>query len=130
MEREKVKVKITSFGFKYGVVPEANYVWDVRFLPNPFWVEELKHKTGKQRDVSDYVIGSPAGHDFIKMMKPMLLYLVQQNIQAGKKELTIGIGCTGGKHRSVAVVEVLTDILSMLPVELECAHRDIENELG
>lgn len=123
-----MRVKVMSFGFKHGVPPDVNYVWDIRFLPNPYWVDELKEKTGLNSDVSDYVIGSSAGHDFIKLLKPMLFYIIKQNSNSDKEDLTIGIGCTGGKHRSVAVTEVISDMLTMLPVDLTIEHRDIEKE--
>jgi UPF0042 nucleotide-binding protein len=123
--QEKMKVKLISFGFKYGVPQDLHYLWDVRCLPNPYWVDELRPGTGLDHDVSEYVIGSAAGRDFIKLLKPLLIYLVQQNKAAEKKELTMAVGCTGGRHRSVAIVEVLCDILKVLPVDLQCEHRDI-----
>lgn len=127
-ERTKLIVKLSSFGFKYGQPEGMNYLWDVRFLPNPFWVDELRPKTGLENEVSDYVIGSAEGQNFIKLIKPLLLFLAQQNSTAGKKELRLGVGCTGGRHRSVAVVEVLKDLLQMMPVELQCDHRDITKD--
>ncbi|MFN2355769.1 MAG: hypothetical protein ABR512_14770, partial [Desulfopila sp.] len=95
-----MKVRLVSFGFKYGPLEDANYLWDVRFLPNPYWVEELRPLTGHDHDVSEYVIGSAECHDFLKLVKPLLLYLVQQNSGAGKEELIVAVGCTGGRHRS------------------------------
>lgn len=127
-QQKKIRINLVSFGFKHGSPPEANYIWDVRFLPNPYWVEELRPKTGLEHEVSDFVIASPEGNSFIKLMKPLLLYLVQQNIAAEKQDLTIAAGCTGGKHRSVAVIEVLKDILQMMPAELRTKHRDIEKD--
>lgn len=127
-ERTKLSVKLSSFGFKYGQPEGMNYLWDVRFLPNPYWVGELRPKTGLEHDVSDYVIGSAEGQNFIKLIKPLLLFLAQQNSAAGKKELKLAVGCTGGRHRSVAVVEVLKDLLQMMPVELQCDHRDIAKD--
>ena len=121
-----MKVTLLSFGFKHGMPEDMNYLWDVRCLPNPHWVDELRPKTGRDYDVSEYVIGSAAGQDFLKLVKPVLVYLVQQNIVADKEEITIAVGCTGGRHRSVAIVEVLCDALKVLPVELQCRHRDID----
>ena len=127
-ERTKLRVKLFSFGFKYGQPEGMNFLWDVRFLPNPFWVEDLRPKTGLEYEVSDYVIGSAEGQNFIKLIKPLLLFLAQQNSAAEKKELALAVGCTGGRHRSVAVVEVLKDLLQMMPVELQCDHRDIDKD--
>jgi UPF0042 nucleotide-binding protein len=127
-ERKKFTVNLVSFGFKHGSIDDVNFIWDVRFLPNPYWVDELRPKNGLDNSVSDYVVASSEGHSFIKLLKPMLLFLIQQNIAAKKETLAIAVGCTGGKHRSVAVVEVLKDILQMMPVELTVHHRDIEKE--
>jgi UPF0042 nucleotide-binding protein len=123
-----MKIKLISFGFKYGSPDNVNYLWDVRFLPNPYWVDELRAKTGCDHEVSEYVIGSSEGHSFIKQLKPFLLYLVQQNKVAEKDELVLAIGCTGGKHRSVAVAEVINDILKTMSFEIEMEHRDIDRE--
>lgn len=127
-QEKKIKVHLVSFGFKHGSPSKVNFIWDVRFLPNPYWVEELRAKNGLENEVSDYVVASPEGNNFIKLMKPMLLFLVQQNIAAEKDELTLAVGCTGGRHRSVAVVEVIQDILQMMPIELQTTHRDIGKE--
>ncbi len=124
-EKTKLHVELISFGFKYAPPEDANYLWDVRFLPNPYWDKELRPKTGVEHEVSDYVIGSAEGQSFIKLIKPLLLFLVQQSIAAKKEELKFAIGCTGGRHRSVAVVEVLKDLLRMMPVTLHSSHRDI-----
>lgn len=123
-----MRIKLISFGYKYGYPDNVNYLWDVRFLPNPYWVDELRPKTGCEHDVSEYVIGSSEGHGFIKQLKPFLLYLVQQNKAAEKEELVLAVGCTGGRHRSVAVTEVLYDILRTLSYDLEMEHRDIERD--
>lgn len=125
IKETKLNVNLISFGFKYDPPKDANYLWDVRFLPNPYWQEELRPLTGLKQEVSDFVIGSDEGQGFIKLIKPLLLFLVQQNIVAQKKELYLAIGCTGGRHRSVAVVEVIKDLLQMMPVKLQCDHRDI-----
>lgn len=124
-ETTKLNVKLSSFGFKYGSPGGSNFLWDVRFLPNPYWVEELRSQTGLEHEVSDFVLGSAEGQNFLKLVKPLLLFVVQQNIAAGKNNLNLAIGCTGGRHRSVAVVEVLCDLLRIMPVELQCDHRDI-----
>ncbi len=121
-------ITLCSFGFKYGMPEDINMLWDVRFLPNPYWQEELRPKTGIDTEVSDYILGSPEGRNFIKQIKSFIFFIVNQNILSGKKDMKIAIGCTGGRHRSVAITEVMTDILQMLPVQLTVVHRDIEKD--
>ena len=121
-------VTLRSFGFKYGTPTDVNMLWDVRFLPNPYWQEELRAKTGLEKEVSDFVIGSSEGRTFLKLMKNMVFFIIQQNLIADKKELVFAIGCTGGRHRSVAMVEVIQDVLMMLPVNLKIEHRDIDKD--
>lgn len=123
-----MKVKVMSFGFKYGMPEEMNFLWDVRCLPNPHWVEELRPKTGLVEEISDYVLASEEGRRFLQLLQPLALFLVEQNIAAGKKALVMAVGCTGGRHRSVAVVEALKKTLQPLPVELQWLHRDIEKD--
>ena len=125
---EKMKVRLISFGYKYGIPEGVNFLWDVRFLPNPYWDEELRPKTGLEDVVSNYIVGSEEGQGFINLLKPLLLYLTKQNIVKDKGELVIALGCTGGRHRSVAMAEVLKDVLTLMPVKLECIHRDIERD--
>ncbi|MBW2683202.1 MAG: hypothetical protein JRC69_06525, partial [Deltaproteobacteria bacterium] len=98
-----------SFGFKYGAPVDVNVIWDVRFLPNPYWVEELRPQTGRVDKVATYVLESDEGRGFLTLLKPMITFLIEQNSAAGKKSLHLGIGCTGGRHRSVAVTEALAD---------------------
>jgi len=119
-------VTLFSFGFKYGIPGDINLLWDVRFLPNPYWVDTLRLRTGQDKDVADYVVGSTAGQEFLRLIEPLVLFLVNKNSLAGKEELHLAVGCTGGRHRSVAVVEVLQQILRKQPVELTVFHRDIE----
>lgn len=117
-----------SFGFKYGVPADANMVQDVRFLPNPYWEEHLRHLTGKDKRISDYVLKSEAGIAFLGCLEPLVTLLVQENQRAGKPALRIGIGCTGGHHRSVAVVEHLASLFRREDIALQVEHRDIERE--
>ncbi|PHR27040.1 MAG: hypothetical protein COA36_10510 [Desulfotalea sp.] len=123
--QEQLNIVLFSFGFKYGSPVDANYVMDVRFLPNPYWVEELKDKTGKEEGVADYVLLSEAGKATVSQLRSFFTFIVEQNLLAGKKTLRIGIGCTGGRHRSVAVTEKITEHLQGLPVILNVFHRDI-----
>jgi len=121
-------VVLFSFGFKYGAPADVNVMWDVRFLPNPYWVEELRSKTGCVDEVAAYVLKSQPGKDFLVLLKPMITFLVEQSRATGKKSLHIGIGCTGGRHRSVAITEALVGAIKNLPVELTVFHRDIERD--
>ncbi len=127
---EQMRVVLYSFGFKYGTPVDVNLVWDVRFLPNPYWVEELRPKTGKVREVADYVLESDEAQAFFLHLQPLLQFLVEQNSAAGKKNVRIAIGCTGGRHRSVAVTEKVATLLAELPVALTVFHRDIERDGG
>jgi len=126
---ERLKVVLFSFGFKYGAPSDVNVLWDVRFLPNPYWVEKLKPNTGLVDEVAAYVLDSDGGRDFVNLLTPMVVFLVEQNKLAGKKNLRIAVGCTGGRHRSVAVVEALAGFLDNLQIELTLFHRDIERDV-
>jgi UPF0042 nucleotide-binding protein len=129
MERsEQLRIVLYSFGFKYGTPVDVNLVWDVRFLPNPYWVEDLRPKTGMVNEVAEYVLQSDEGKSFFLHFEPLLQFLVEQNTAAGKKTVRIAIGCTGGRHRSVAVTEKIAIFLSKFPVKLSVFHRDIERD--
>lgn len=123
-----MKITLFSFGFKYGH-PEADMVLDVRFLPNPYWVPELKEHSGLEAPVAAYVLESEAGREFLTQGKLFFSFMVRSHRQAGRKEFTCAIGCTGGRHRSVAVTEYLRQILDSLAEtgdELTVFHRDID----
>lgn len=125
-EAEKLLISILSFGFKYGIPSDADLVFDVRFLPNPFYVEELKHKTGNDPDVQQYVCQSGEADEFLGKLTDLLRYLIPRYALEGKKQLTIAVGCTGGKHRSVTMANKLNEYLEQsgdYPVVL--LHRDI-----
>jgi UPF0042 nucleotide-binding protein len=96
-------VNIMSFGFKYGIPPEADLVFDVRFLPNPFYIDELKHKTGLDKEVQDYVMGFEEANIFLDKLVDMVKFLIPNYVNEGKYQLVIAIGCTGGQHRSVTL---------------------------
>lgn len=125
---EQLKIVLSSFGFKYGDPVEVNMVLDVRFLPNPYWLADLRAKTGKVREVAEYVLKSDAGRSFLGHLEPLLQCIVEQNISVGKKSLHIAIGCTGGRHRSVAVTEKIALFLQQFSVQLTVFHRDIERD--
>ena len=124
----QLRVILFSFGFKYGTPVDINQLWDVRFLPNPFWVPDLRPKNGKEPEVAEYVLASPAGQTFWQYLQPLLLFLVKENLAADKKTLRIAIGCTGGRHRSVAVTEKIAELLTEQPVQLTVFHRDIARD--
>lgn len=123
-----MKITLFSFGFKHGMPTDANLVWDVRFLPNPYWDEDLRPMTGLVKEVADYVTNSSKGQEFIKLVEPLLIFLVESNMAASKGEMKLAIGCTGGRHRSVAVVERIKGLFSDPAVDLSVYHRDIDRE--
>ena len=102
-EYNSLMVTILSFGFKHGIPADADLVFDVRFLPNPYYIEELKYKTGNDKEVQDYVMDFPEAGKFIDKLTDMLEFLIPNYVKEGKYQLVIGIGCTGGKHRSVTL---------------------------
>lgn len=124
-----VRVTITSFGFKYGVPTDADMVADARFLPNPFWVPELRSHTGRDADVRDYVLGQQGALEFIDRYAEALRPVLSGYQRENKSHATIAIGCTGGKHRSVAVVERIADLIAAQPgVVVNVKHRDLGRE--
>ncbi len=117
-----------SFGFKYGIPRDADYVADVRFLPNPYWVPSLRELTGADKDVSDYVLHQEGAEEFIEAYASLLLGTTQGFEREGKRYMTIAIGCTGGKHRSVAIAEALAKRLGAAGFPANTHHRDRGNE--
>ena len=120
-------ITLFSFGFKHGR-PDADTVWDIRFLPNPYYVSELKEKTGREHDVAAYVLDNSPAREFFNKFEPFLLSFINSHAGSGRESIRLAIGCTGGKHRSVAVVEYLNKLLVSQPVEVNMHHRDIEKE--
>jgi UPF0042 nucleotide-binding protein len=121
---DRLQLTLSSFGFKYGPPNDVTHLWDVRFLPNPYWVEEMRDLTGMDPRVAAYVLDNPAGSEFLRLTWPLLSFLVEQNRGAGRLQMWLAIGCTGGQHRSVAVVERLARDLASLPLDLVVLHRD------
>lgn len=119
-------ITILSFGFKYGIPADADLVFDVRFLPNPFYIPGLKHKTGNDSEVYDYVMRSAAAGEFLDKLEDMLKFLIPNYIAEGKNQLVIGIGCTGGRHRSVTLARGMMARLSDLEYGIKIEHRDVE----
>ncbi len=123
-----VIITILSFGFKYGIPLDADLVFDVRFIPNPFYIEELKQKTGENKDVEKYVFKWPQTQEFLDKLSDMLTFLIPHYIEEGKSQLVVSIGCTGGKHRSVAIARVIHERLTKANHRTIIEHRDIEKD--
>lgn len=120
-------VNIVSFGFKNGIPQDADLVFDVRFLPNPFYEENLKHLTGLDKEVQDYVMGFEESEKFLDMLENMLSFLIPNYIKEGKYQLVIAIGCTGGHHRSVTLAEKLFAKMQTGDYGITLKHRDVVN---
>ena len=125
---DELQIVLFSFGFKYGTPVNVNYLMDMRFLPNPYWVEALKEKTGKDSRVADYVLESNEGKATVAQLHSFLDFVVGQNRAAAKKTIRIGIGCTGGRHRSVAVTDDIARYLRAQLISLTVFHRDIDKD--
>lgn len=126
---ESLFVTIMSFGFKYGIPADADLVFDVRFLPNPYYVGELRPKTGNDREIQQFVMRHPQAHVFLNKLEDMIRFLIPNYISEGKNRLVIAIGCTGGKHRSVTLANELYQRLSQDEgYGLKIEHRDIEKD--
>lgn len=123
---DALKIQCKSFGFKYGADTEADVVFDVRCLPNPFYIEELKLKTGLDKEVRDYVMDSEGSRGFLKKITDFIDFAVPLYAKEGKSQLTIAFGCTGGKHRSVTFAELLTEHLKEQNYDCISVHRDIQ----
>lgn len=122
-----INIHVQSFGFKYGIPIDVDLVFDVRFLPNPYYIEELKSKSGLDREVSDYVMSFGISQEFFKKLMDMFDFLIPHYIKEGKKHLTIGIGCSGGKHRSVTFAELIYKELSEIEnLNVYVNHREKE----
>lgn len=123
------RITLMSFGFKYGLPPDADMVADCRFLPNPFWVPELSGQTGLDEPVRDYVLGQPGAMEFVEAYAAALEPVIAGYRRENKRHATIALGCTGGKHRSVAIAEELGSRLSALPgLNVSVKHRDLGRE--
>ncbi len=127
-ERTGLKVTVVSFGFKYGVPVDADLLADMRFLPNPFWVDELRPLTGQHPEVAAYVKEREAAQDFLDRYVPVIQTVAAGYLTEGKRFMTVAIGCTGGKHRSVAMSEELVVRLRDLGFEARASHRDMGRE--
>ena len=123
--QKAMSVNVISFGFKYGLPMEADLVFDVRFLPNPFYVPELKHHTGLEKPVYDFVFSNQEGKRFMTYLERLIDFLLPQYMAEGKAALVIAVGCTGGQHRSVAVTRALTEFIRQKGYDASETHRDM-----
>ena len=124
-EKGGMTVSVTSFGFKYGLPLDADLVFDVRFMPNPFYIEELRPQTGLDQAVSDYVFSFQQTQDYLKRLKDLLAFSLPLYAEEGKTSLVIAVGCTGGHHRSVAVTHALAEFISGQGYQVSENHRDM-----
>ena len=127
-EYQNFIVTVLSFGFKYGIPSDSDLVFDVRFLPNPYYIPELKPQTGNDQPVYDYVMQAPQAVEFLEKLEDMLTFLIPNYIIEGKNQLVVSIGCTGGKHRSVTLANAITKQLKKLSYGVKVEHRDIEKD--
>ena len=123
--RNEMSISVTSFGFKYGLPLEADLVFDVRFLPNPFYIDELRPQTGLDQGVADHALENPAGRELLERLRGLMDFLLPHFVEEGKSALVIAVGCTGGRHRSVAVTHALTDYIQSLGYAAGETHRDM-----
>lgn len=122
-------ISVTSFGFKYGIPADADLVFDVRFLPNPYYVEDLKHLSGNDKPVQDFVKSFPQTGQFMDRLVDMISFLIPYYVKEGKNQLVIAIGCTGGRHRSVTLAnELYQRLLGHGDYGIQLYHRDINND--
>lgn len=126
-KKTNITITVMSFGFKYGIPIDSDLVFDVRFLPNPYYVEELKKKSGNHKEVSDYVMNSNVSTEFLKRLISFISFLIPNYIKEGKNHLVIAIGCTGGRHRSVTIANKIYEKIRDEGYKVFIKHRDINN---
>ena len=128
-EFKNIYVTVCSFGFKYGIPSDADLVFDVRFLPNPYYIEDMRYQTGNDTGIREFVMANDSAKEFLEKLKDMVRFLIPNYISEGKHQLVVAIGCTGGKHRSVTLANELYEALGQdenLGIKIE--HRDIEKD--
>jgi UPF0042 nucleotide-binding protein len=123
-----MNITLVSFGYKYGIPDESDLLFDTRFIQNPFFVDSLKHLTGLDRPVRDFLHAQSEYLDFLEKLSDLLLFLIPRYHREGKTYLTISVGCTGGRHRSVAMAQELSDRLTSRGYSIRTKHRDLEKE--
>ena len=124
----RLKVTVISFGFKYGIPVDADWVADMRFLPNPHWIPALRPQNGRDPDVSAYVVSQPGAGTFLDQYLPVLQTVADGYLVEGKRFMQVAVGCTGGKHRSVAMAEAIATLLRERGHDVSTAHRDLGRE--
>lgn len=125
-EYKSLFITILSFGFKYGIPADSDIVMDVRFLPNPYYIEEIRHLTGNEKEIRDYVLQFKEAHEFLNKLEDLVKFLIPNYISEGKNQLVISVGCTGGKHRSVTLAnELYKRLEGNKEYGLKIEHRDI-----
>lgn len=127
-EARQLKITVLSFGFKYGIPVDTDYLADMRFLPNPHWVPELRPRTGQDAEVAAYVRSQPGAAPFLEGFLPMLELVARGYLNEGKRFMTVAVGCTGGKHRSVAMTEEIARRLEATGQDVRVIHRDLGRE--
>lgn len=125
---QNLKINVMAFGYKYGMPLDADLVFDVRCFPNPFYIDELKHRTGNDKEVQDYVMSFPTAVKFMEKLEDMMSFMIPLYIEEGKISLCIAIGCTGGKHRSVTMTNKLADYLKSKDYDVSITYRDLGKE--
>jgi UPF0042 nucleotide-binding protein len=128
VDQVRLRATVMSFGFKFGLPMDADYVADVRFLPNPYWVPELRELRGTDASVNDYVVSQPGAAEFLDLFSKVVDVATDGYLHEGKRFATFAVGCTGGKHRSVAIVENLAARLVKLGIHVSVVHRDLGRE--
>lgn len=121
----KVKITLTSFGFKKGIPMDSDLVFDLRFLPNPYYQEKLRILTGNDKEVRDYVMGFSDSQEYLKKIKDLVIFVIGQCVKEARSQLIVSIGCTGGQHRSVSFVNILASELTQEGFKAEIIHRDL-----
>ncbi|MBQ9615850.1 MAG: RNase adapter RapZ [Selenomonadaceae bacterium] len=124
-ETEQMTINVLSFGFKFGMPLDADMVLDVRFLPNPFYVESMRHKSGAVPEVAAYIQEKPVTREFLRHLDPLMEFLAPQYVKEGKEQLVIAVGCTGGMHRSVFIAKHIFDLLKAKGHAVRLEHRDL-----
>lgn len=126
--KQGLEINVMAFGFKYGMPLDADLVFDVRCFPNPFYIDELKPKTGNDKEVQEYVMSFKTAVEFMEKLQDMMAFMIPLYIEEGKVSLSIAIGCTGGKHRSVTMTNKLAEYLKTLDYSVNVTYRDIGRE--
>ncbi|HLH47494.1 MAG TPA: RNase adapter RapZ, partial [Acidimicrobiales bacterium] len=124
-DAQPMQITVVSFGFKHGVPRDVDNLFDVRFLPNPFWIDELRPLTGLDDPVREYVLGQPVAAEFVSRLDDLFGFLLPSYVKEAKAYLTIALGCTGGRHRSVALVERLAECVRARGYDAAVHHRDV-----